>query len=222
MYKWDRLKMIEEGGIIAVIRDIPETQLIDVADSLIAGGVTALEYTMSTRGALQAIQSLAKRYGDTAIVGAGTVLDSESALLAIQHGAEFIFSPTLRRTVVETTLRHGKISVPGVMTPTEMLTALEWGSDLVKVFPADDMGAGYLKNVKAPIPHLAIVPTGGIALNNIQKYLDHDPVAIGLGGSLLDKELIQNKDYARLTELARTFVSQVQARKLAKKGETIN
>lgn len=204
------LQKLVESGIIAVIRHIPEDKVDKVAESLVVGGITALEVTVDSPGAFETIHRISKQLKGRALVGAGTVIDSESARLAIHHGAEFIFSPSLHEGVIRTALRYGKVAVPGVMTPTEMITAIEWGADLVKLFPAATLGVKYIKDIKAPFPHIPVIPTGGIHLNNIASFFEADVAAVGIGGNLLDRKAIDNSDFNKITHIAEQYVTSVQ------------
>lgn len=211
------LQRLAEGGVIAVIRKIPSDKLEQVAESLIAGGVTALEITVDAPDAYEIIQKLSSQFKNQAIVGAGTVLDSESALLAINSGADFIFSPTLNQDVIRTALRYGKIAVPGVMTPTEALTAIEWGADAVKIFPAANLGVKFIKDIKAPLPQIPIIPTGGINLENVTEFTKAGVISVGLGGNLLDEKVIEESDFAKITDLAAQYIGAVkEARQILK------
>ncbi|MGG1662535.1 bifunctional 4-hydroxy-2-oxoglutarate aldolase/2-dehydro-3-deoxy-phosphogluconate aldolase [Brevibacillus sp. NRS-1366] len=204
------LKKLVESGVIAVIRRIPEEQVEHVADSLVEGGVTALEVTVDSPGAFNTIAKLSAKYRGRAIVGAGTVVDSVSAGLAIQSGADFLFSPSLHEDVIQTALRYGKIAVPGVMTPTEMITAIEAGADLVKIFPAAGLGIQYIKDVKAPFPHIPIIPTGGVNLENVASFIQAGVAAVGIGGNLIDRQALETSEYNRITNIARQYVTAIQ------------
>ncbi|MCQ6264579.1 bifunctional 4-hydroxy-2-oxoglutarate aldolase/2-dehydro-3-deoxy-phosphogluconate aldolase [Fictibacillus sp. WQ 8-8] len=201
------LQELTESGIIAVIRRMPRGQIIPIAESLVDGGVSAIEVTVDSPDAFLVIEELSDQLKGRAIVGAGTVIDSESARLAIQSGAEFLFSPSLHEEVIRMALRYGKVVMPGVMTPSEMIQAIEWGADMVKLFPASVLGAQYVKDVKAPFPHVPVVPTGGIHLDNAASYIEAGAAAVGVGGSLVHAEAVQTKDYTRIQRTAEQFVS---------------
>ncbi|WP_019122118.1 bifunctional 4-hydroxy-2-oxoglutarate aldolase/2-dehydro-3-deoxy-phosphogluconate aldolase [Brevibacillus massiliensis] len=209
------LGKLTESGVIAVIRRVPEDKVDKVAESLVEGGVTALEVTVDSPGAFDAIRRLSQNLKGRAIVGAGTVIDSESARLAIASGADFIFSPSLHQDVIRTSLRYGKIAIPGVMTPTEIITAMEWGAAMVKVFPAATLGVSYVKDVKGPFPHVPIVVTGGVDLNNLAAFVKAGVAAVGIGGHLVNRQAVESGDFAKLTELAAQFT---QAVKQARSG----
>ncbi|MCK6258872.1 bifunctional 4-hydroxy-2-oxoglutarate aldolase/2-dehydro-3-deoxy-phosphogluconate aldolase [Fictibacillus sp. KIGAM418] len=201
------LEELTESGIIAVIRRMPREQIIPIAESLVDGGVSAIEVTVDSPDAFLVIEELSDQLKGRAIVGAGTVIDSESARLAIQSGAEFLFSPSLHEEVIRMALRYGKVVMPGVMTPSEMIQAIEWGADMVKLFPASVLGAQFVKDVKAPFPHVPVVPTGGIHLDNAASYIEAGAAAVGVGGSLVHAEAVQTKDYTRIQRTAEQFVS---------------
>ncbi|BCJ87599.1 bifunctional 4-hydroxy-2-oxoglutarate aldolase/2-dehydro-3-deoxy-phosphogluconate aldolase [Effusibacillus dendaii] len=208
--KVELLQKLVGSGVIAVMRRIPEESAEQVAESLVAGGITALEVTLDSSNALSTIRRLSAKLKERAVVGAGTVLDGVSARLAIDSGADFLLSPSLHQDVIRTALRYGKIAVPGVMTPTEMITAVEWGADFVKMFPAAGLGASYIKDVKAPFPHIQVIPTGGIDLRNIASFIEAGAAAVGIGGNLLDRQAIAQSDFEKLTETAKQYVAAVR------------
>ncbi len=204
------LQKLLESGVVAVIRKVPLESMEQVGLALVEGGVTALEITVDHPDSFAAIQTLSRTLKGRAIVGAGTVLDSESARLAIQQGAEFVFSPSLHPDVIRTALRYGKIVVPGVMTPTEMIQAMELGADMVKVFPATGLGVKYIKDVKGPFAHIPIIPTGGVNLENVASFIDAGVVAVGVGGNLVNAKAIAAGDFASITETAKQYVQAIQ------------
>ncbi|WP_047151852.1 bifunctional 4-hydroxy-2-oxoglutarate aldolase/2-dehydro-3-deoxy-phosphogluconate aldolase [Aneurinibacillus tyrosinisolvens] len=204
------LNKFVESGVIAVLRRIPEEQVEQVAKSLIEGGITALEVTVDSPGAFTVINKLSAKWREQAIIGAGTVIDSESARLAVQSGAEFIISPSLHQGVIQTTLRYGKIAVPGVMTPTEMITAIEWGADLVKIFPANGLGLQYIKDIKAPFPYIPVIPTGGVSLGNIASFVREGVATVRIEEHLIDRYAIESVDYTKITHKAKQYVTVVQ------------
>lgn len=208
--KLNLFNRLTENGVVAVIRNIPKEKVSKVAESLIAGGVNALEVTLDGEDAFQVIERLGSEFKDQAIIGAGTVLDGVSAELALRSGAEFIVSPVLKEDVIQTTLRHGKISIPGAITPTEMLTAIELGAHIVKVFPASVGGPDFIKNVRGPLPQIPIIPTGGINLENAADFIKAGAVAIGAGGNLVDHQVIAEENYAQLTDMAQKYVEIVK------------
>ncbi|PAV28327.1 2-dehydro-3-deoxyphosphogluconate aldolase [Virgibacillus profundi] len=213
--KIETMMKIRENGIIAVIRSIPEEKVSDLADVLISSGIKALEITVENKNALSIIEYLSNKYDDQIIIGAGTVLDSTSAKLAISKGADFILSPNLNTEVVKTTLRYGKVSIPGVMTPTEMLHAIENGADMVKVFPASVLGTNFIKDVKGPFPHIPIIPTGGINLDNVKSFIEAGSEAVGIGGSLINKDAINRADFDSIKEIASQYVQEVKKARIS-------
>lgn len=208
------LEKLRESGVIAVVRRIPREQVEEVADSLVRGGITALEITVDSEDAFATIKRLSRRLQGRAVVGAGTVIDGEAAAAAIKSGADFLFSPSLHLDVIRAAARHGKISVPGVMTPTEMINAIEWGADLVKLFPAASLGPAYLQAVKAPFPHIPVIPTGGIDEGNAASFIRAGATALGIGGTLLDRKTIAAGDYAQVEKAAKTYVEIVRQARL--------
>ncbi|WP_240688915.1 bifunctional 4-hydroxy-2-oxoglutarate aldolase/2-dehydro-3-deoxy-phosphogluconate aldolase [Ammoniphilus sp. YIM 78166] len=212
--KAEKLRQLVEGGVIAVLRQIPEEKLEALCNSLVEGGVTALEITVDHPKAMTMIEQAAARFEGRALVGAGTVLDSETARLAIQSGAEFVFSPCLKQEMIQTVLRYGKIAAPGVMTPSEMVQAMEWGADVVKVFPATGLGPAFLKDVKGPLSHIPMIPTGGIDIQNVEAFIRAGAAAVGVGGSLIDKEAIALENWEVITEKAKEYARKInQVRK---------
>ncbi|NHC38360.1 bifunctional 4-hydroxy-2-oxoglutarate aldolase/2-dehydro-3-deoxy-phosphogluconate aldolase [Bacillus sp. MM2020_1] len=207
---------IKKRAVVAVIRGASVETIIPMAHALKEGGVTALEITMETPKALAIIEKAADVFGDEIFVGAGTVLDAETARAAILSGAKFVFSPTVRKETIEMTKRYGVISVPGAFTATEILTAYEYGADVIKVFPAGSVGPGYFKNLAGPLPHIPLMPTGGIDMENAKDYIRAGAVAVGVGSSLVNPKKALTDDYLRLiTENARKLMEEVQSARQA-------
>lgn len=204
------LSRLLEGKVVAVVRLDSGDQLIKVAEALKAGGVTAIEFTVPTPGALEMIKQAAAHFGDEVLMGAGTVLDSETARAAILSGAQFIVTPALNLKTIQLCRRYGKPVIPGALTPTEILTAWEAGADMVKVFPADSMGPGYLKAVLAPLPQVRLAPTGGISADNAADYLKAGATALGVGGKLVDKQAVARGDFSALTAEAQRLMQAVK------------
>lgn len=198
------------GGVVPIIRVDSAEQALRIADAILAGGIACLEVTLTVPGALKVIESLAERHGDRFAIGAGTVLDPESARLAISAGASFIVSPNTRRATLEMCQRYGVVSCPGALTPTEVLEAWEHGGDLIKVFPCDCVGGpAYIKALKAPLPQLELVPTGGVTLENTAQFIKAGATAVAVGSSLMDRKLLAAGDYQAIANLARQFVQAV-------------
>ncbi|WP_407270871.1 bifunctional 4-hydroxy-2-oxoglutarate aldolase/2-dehydro-3-deoxy-phosphogluconate aldolase [Radiobacillus sp. PE A8.2] len=199
-----------KSGVVAVIRQVPIDAVEKVCEHLIKGGVNALEVTVDDPNGYSIIRNLTNRFKDEAIIGAGTVLNAQSAQKAIDNGAEFIVSPTLSEDVIKTTLRYGKVSVPGVMTPTEALTAFEHGADMVKVFPASSVGASFIKNMRGPLPQIPIMTTGGINLDNAAEFIEAGAVAIGAGGNLVNNKLIKEAKFEEIEKIAKSYIEIVK------------
>ncbi len=200
-----------EGGVVAVVRSSEPQKLVDVAEALRAGGVTAVEITLTVPRALDVLERVSDRLGDSVLLGAGTVLDCETARAAILAGAEYIVSPTLNLQVIELCKRYSKLVLPGAFTPTEVLSAWQAGADIVKIFPADVGGPAYLKALRGPLPQVRLLPTGGVTLQTAEPFLAAGAVALGVGGSLVDPQAVANGDYARLESLAQQFTEIVTA-----------
>lgn len=202
----NRLEELRNSKIVAVIRGARPDQILPIAHALQAGGVRAFEITVETPKVCALIEKVKEEFGNEVIVGAGTVLDPETARSVIMSGAEFIFSPTVNIETIKMAKRYGVLSIPGAFTPTEILTAYEHGGDIIKVFPADVLGVPYFKSLQGPLPHIPLMPTGGINAENILDYIRAGAVAAGVGGSLVNvKKLNSKKDYADLTEKAKQF-----------------
>lgn len=166
-----KLEELKQGKLVAVIRGARPDQIVPIARALNEGGIRTLEITVETPKVCELIDKVKEEFGDDIIVGAGTVLDPETARSVIMAGAEFIFSPTVNIETIKMAKRYGIISIPGALTPTEILTAYEHGADVIKVFPADTLGVGYFKNLKGPLPHIPLMPTGGVNLDNLGSFL---------------------------------------------------
>jgi 2-dehydro-3-deoxyphosphogluconate aldolase/(4S)-4-hydroxy-2-oxoglutarate aldolase len=207
---FDILSRLIESKLVAVVRLDSGEQLVHVAEALKAGGISVIEFTASTPGAIDMIKEAASRFGDEVLMGAGTVLDPETARAAILAGAEFIVTPTLNLATIKLCHRYGKPIVPGALTPTEILTAWEAGADMVKVFPASAMGPGYLKAALAPLPQVRLVPTGGVSADNAAEYLKMGAAALGVGGKLVDRAAVARGDWAAITDEARKLVNAVR------------
>jgi 2-dehydro-3-deoxyphosphogluconate aldolase/(4S)-4-hydroxy-2-oxoglutarate aldolase len=206
---FDILTQLIEGKVVAVVRLDSGEQLIKVAEALKAGGITLIEFTVSTPGAIDMIKQASSLFSAEVLMGAGTVLDPETARAAILSGAEFIVTPTLNLATIELCHRYGKPIVPGALTPTEILTAWQAGADMVKVFPASVMGPDYLKAVLAPLPQLRLVPTGGVSADNVAEYFKAGATAVGVGGKLVDKVAVTRGDWGTITSEAQRLVDAV-------------
>jgi 2-dehydro-3-deoxyphosphogluconate aldolase/(4S)-4-hydroxy-2-oxoglutarate aldolase len=200
---------IERCGVVAIIRLKDPGRVAEVVDALLAGGVRVLEVTMTVPGAVELIRGLAPRLPPALILGAGTVLDSETAERVIDAGATFLVSPVLRLPILETARRRGVPVLPGCFSPTEILTAWEAGADLVKVFPATALGPGFLKDVHGPLPQVKLVPTGGVSVENAGDWIRAGAAAVGVGSALVDTGALASGDFSKITDNARRMIENV-------------
>jgi 2-dehydro-3-deoxyphosphogluconate aldolase/(4S)-4-hydroxy-2-oxoglutarate aldolase len=210
MTKLDQLNRVLDRRIVAVIRAASGERLVDVARALIAGGVDVLEITFTVPRAIDVLKRVADAVGGEALVGAGTVLDSETARAAMLAGAEFVVSPNLNVDVIRLCRRYDKLVMPGAFTPTEVLAAWEAGADIVKVFPCDSVGPGYLKALHGPFPQIRLMPTGGVDIDNAAAFLKAGACALGVGSSLVSKTAVDSGDMAAITAMAKRFVTAIQ------------
>ena len=212
MDKQTALDYMKSHCIIAVVRaDSGGEDLVRVVEAVVEGGVHCIELTMTTPGALQALELATKKLaGADVLLGVGTVLDAETCRMAILSGAQFIVTPVVAPDVAQMARRYGKPVALGAFTPTEILHAWEAGSDVVKVFPSSVGGADYIKAIKGPLPQIPLLPTGGVEVNNIAEFLKAGAFALGVGGNLVSKKLVDAKDYAGLTKNARAFADAVK------------
>jgi 2-dehydro-3-deoxyphosphogluconate aldolase/(4S)-4-hydroxy-2-oxoglutarate aldolase len=211
MTKLEIVQRLLDPGIIAIIRADSSEQLVEAAGALLAGGVTAMEVTMTTPNALEVITAVTRHYGNAILMGVGTVIDPQTARAAVAAGAEFIVTPVTKPEVIAVANELGKPIASGALTPTECLLAHESGADFVKLFPADLGGPTYIKNLLAPLPMLRIVPTGGVTPDTAGAFLHAGCVALGAGSSLVSKEILQTHDWTELEQRARAFVRAVKA-----------
>jgi 2-dehydro-3-deoxyphosphogluconate aldolase/(4S)-4-hydroxy-2-oxoglutarate aldolase len=206
------IQQILENKIVAVVRLDDYDRAVDVARALAAGGVNVLEFTLTGRGAVQAVSATRKALGDAVCVGVGTVLKAEDAEAAIDAGAQFLVTPALRRQVIATCVKRQTLILCGGFTPTELLEAYEAGAELVKVFPAQSGGPKFIKDVLAPMPFLKLVPTGGVSPENARDYLAAGAVAVGIGGNLVSNKLVAAEAFDQITEVAQACVNAVHAK----------
>jgi 2-dehydro-3-deoxyphosphogluconate aldolase/(4S)-4-hydroxy-2-oxoglutarate aldolase len=213
MTKSEIIQRLLDPGIIAIIRADSSEQLIEAAGALLAGGVTAMEVTMTTPNALEVITAVTQKFGDAILMGVGSVIDPRTVYAAVAAGAEFIVTPVTKPQVIAAAQHLDKPIASGAFTPTECLLAHESGADFVKLFPADLGGPTYIKNILAPLPMLRIVPTGGVSPDTAAAFLQAGSVALGAGSSLISKEILQKRDWTELQNRAATFVKAVRAAK---------
>jgi len=219
MTKAEILHRIRDIGIIPVVRASSAGEAIQVVNAIRAGGVSVLEITMTVPGALQVIETLTRQFEDEAIVGAGTVLDAETASACIAAGARFIVSPALNLETIAFCREHNVAVMPGALTPTEIVTAWNAGADFVKVFPCGAMGgANYIKSLKAPLPQIELVPTGGVTLTTAASFIQAGAAAIGVGADLVDVKAIRAGEAQKVTEAARAYVEAVRSARAGAKA----
>jgi len=206
----ETLNQVLDCGIVAVVRSPDSQQLVEVARALADGGVIAVEITMSVPNALDVLKQVRKALGDRLVLGAGTVLDPETARACLLAGAEYLVAPTLNLDVIKLCKRYDKAIMPGAFTPTEILTAWEAGADIVKVFPADVLGPAFFKAVKAPLPQVRMMPTGGVDLTTAATFLKAGACALGVGGQLVEAKAVAERNFDRIRELAKQYVDIVR------------
>jgi 2-dehydro-3-deoxyphosphogluconate aldolase/(4S)-4-hydroxy-2-oxoglutarate aldolase len=202
---------IEQTGVVAVIRMKEADKLRHVIDALLEGGVRSLELTMTVPGAIGLIEQLSRNLPGEFLLGAGTVLDPETARQVILAGAKYIVAPVLNLDTIKMCHRYDVAAMPGCFTPTEILTAWEAGADVVKVFPATALGPAYFKDVRAPMPQIRMMPTGGVTMANAGEWIKAGAVAIGVGSALVDTKAIEAGNYAQIAANARHLVESVRA-----------
>ena len=204
------LSKIIESGVVAVIRMDSTDKLIKVIEAIQKGGINCLEITMTVPNAVEMIKAVSEKVRGDFLLGAGTVLDPETARHVILAGAEFIVSPTLNLDVIKMAHRYDKVVIPGALTPTEILTAWENGADLVKVFPATLGGPKYFKDIRGPLPQIRMTPTGGVNLDNAADFIKAGACCVAIGTALLDKKAIAEGNYSLLTDNANKLISSIQ------------
>jgi 2-dehydro-3-deoxyphosphogluconate aldolase / (4S)-4-hydroxy-2-oxoglutarate aldolase len=205
------IQRILDVGLVPVVRATSADEALAVVEALRAGGVSVLEITMTVPRAVQVIEKVVDRYGKDVLVGVGTVLDPESARTCILAGAEFIVTPSLKSSTIEMCKRYSKVIIPGALTPTEVLTAWEAGSDFVKVFPCDNVGgARYIRALKGPFPQIDLIPTGGVNLNTAGEFIAAGSAALAVGSELVDKTAVASKDFSKIAENTRKFLEAVR------------
>lgn len=210
MKKEDTLNIIHDTGVIAIMRTQSSDQLIAAADAIKKGGVRAIEVTMTTPGALAVIEEAKGRYGSDVIFGAGSVLDAETGRAAILAGADFVVSPILNLELVELCNRYSIPTAPGCYSPTEVLTGWEAGADFIKLFPASFGGPNLVKAILAPLPHIRIIPVGGVNLDTAAEFIAKGSTALGVGSALVNQKLLDSGDMEELTRRAVGFIQQVK------------
>jgi 2-dehydro-3-deoxyphosphogluconate aldolase/(4S)-4-hydroxy-2-oxoglutarate aldolase len=201
------LSFITEIGIVPVVRTSSAESAIRSIEAIYQGGVRAAEITMTVPGAIRALEKMADQFGDRMMLGSGTVLDPETARICMLAGAQFFVTPTLKLSTIEMVKRYSKVICAGALTPTEVLTAWEAGADVVKVFPANSLGGPkYIKALRGPLPHIKMIPTGGVNLETAGEFLKAGACAVAVGGELCDANLIRNGRYDEMEARARQYL----------------
>ena len=211
MQRADVVARIERERIVAVIRLEAADKLRAVIDALGAGGVRVFEVTMTVPRAIDLIGQLARELKEDVLIGAGTVLDKGTACDAIRAGAKFVVGPVFRRDVIEACHSRGVAAIPGCFTPTEIVDAWDAGADIVKVFPSTSLGPAFIKDVRAPLPQVKLMPTGGVSIDNAADWLRAGAVAVGVGGALVDPAAVKAGDFAEITRRAERLSANIQA-----------
>ncbi len=211
------LARVLDCGIVAVVRFADPGPLVEVVRALAEGGVTVAEVTFTVPNAVEVIREAKRQLGDRVLLGAGTVLDTETARSAFLAGAEFVVSPAVNLDVIRMCRRYDKLVMPGAFTPTEILSAWEAGADIVKVFPADVVGPGFFKAVRGPLPQVKLMPTGGVDLTTAADFLNAGAVCLGVGSQLVDPKLVSAGNFAAITELAKKYVDIVRTWRAGRK-----
>jgi 2-dehydro-3-deoxyphosphogluconate aldolase/(4S)-4-hydroxy-2-oxoglutarate aldolase len=204
------ISLLTNPGVIAVVRAQKREQVTPLSRALVAGGVIAIEVTMTTPNAIEAIAEVKHALGESALIGVGTILDAATCRRAMEAGAEFVVSPITKAEIVEAAHSMDRPVMLGAYTPTEAQTAFELGADFIKLFPADGLGPAYVKAIRAPLPHLKIVPTGGVDLNTTGEFIKAGCAAVGAGSSLVSAQILRDENWPELTRLAREFVAAVR------------
>jgi len=205
------LKMLLDGGVVPVVRASSAEDAMKIVDVIKEGGIDTIEITMTVPDAIGVMEAVVRKFGDDVLLGAGTVLDAETARASILAGAEFVVGPCLNEDLIRICKRYAKIVIPGAMTPTEILRAWERGADIVKVFPAGNLGGPkYIKAIKAPLPQILLNPTGGVNLENAGEFIKAGASIISVGSALVDKKAVAEGKFEVLTEKAREFLEEVK------------
>ena len=212
MKREEIVEKIIESKVVAIIRMDKSEKVISVAEAMIEGGIVSLEVTMTTPNALQIIKELSENYGSNVLIGVGSVVDAEIAIKAIGAGAKYIVSPIFKKEILEASHKLDIPAMPGCYTPTEIYTAQEAGADIVKVFPADQLGANYIKAIKAPMPQLKVMPTGGVTLTNAGDWINAGACAVAVGSNLLNKAAIEENNFGKITANAELIIENIKNR----------
>src|SRR5438105_12489580 len=210
MSKEHDLRRVLDCGIIAVVRSPDSQQLVDVCRALADGGVTVVEITMTVPNALDVVRQVRQAMGDKLLLGAGTVLDPETARAVLLAGAEYIVAPTVNLEVIRLCQRYDKLVMPGAFTPTEIVSAWEAGADIVKVFPAEVVGPAFFKALRGPLPQIRLMPTGGVDLTTAAAFLKAGACCLGIGGQLVEPRAVAERNFDRIRDLAHQYAAIVK------------
>src|SRR6266540_4013417 len=219
MSKETQLRQVLDSGIVAVVRSPDSQQLVEVARALADGGINVVEITMTVPDALDVVRQVRRALGERLLLGAGTVLDPETARAALLAGAEFLVAPTVTLDVIRLCQRYDRLVMPGAFTPTEILTAWEAGADIVKVFPADVVGPAFFKAIKGPLPQIRVMPTGGVDLTTAAAFLKAGACCLGIGSQLVEPAAVAAGNFTRIRELAQQYVAIVKETRASMKTQ---
>lgn len=206
----EQFARIEENGVVAIVRGVEPARVVDVVDAIAEGGVNTIEITADSPDVLESLDRVTERVDDV-LIGAGTVLDPETAVATLRAGAEFIVTPTLNEDVIRVANRYDALVAPGVATPTEALTAFEAGADMAKVFPASALGPDYVSSINGPLEQIPLLPTGGVSADNVADFFDAGATAVGVGSAIVDNEAVAAGDDDRIRENAETLLDAIPA-----------
>lgn len=215
MNKQDVIKKIDEYKIITIVRGLTKEQLIPTVEAMYNGGIRLVEVTFDQSGKFSEeyvanqIKLIDEKFDGKVLVGAGTVMTKKQVEIAKNAGAKYIISPNTDKDVIKYTVESGLVSIPGALTPTEAANAHSWGADYVKMFPAGELGISYIKAIKAPLLHIKMLAVGGIDEKNLADFLNAGICGIGVGSNIVKKNLIENNEYDKITELAKKYTEQI-------------
>jgi len=213
--KENSLKVIQDSGIIAVIRSQNADEAVKIASAISKGGIVPIEITLTVPDAFSVMAEVRRSLGARILLGAGTVLDAEGARLAIRAGAEFLVSPMLNPDMVRLCRKNGKVAIPGAFTPTEIVAAWKGGADIIKIFPASLGGPELIKDLRGPFPQIKFLPTGGVMLENVAQFIKAGAVAVAVGGNIIDKRAVSLGKFDVITENSRKFLDAVKNARVA-------
>lgn len=202
---------IEANGVVAIVRGVEPARVVDVVEAIIDGGITTIEITADSPDVLESLDRVTDRVDDDVVIGAGTVLDPETAVATVNAGAEFLVTPTLDEGVIRVANRYDALVAPGVATPTEALTAFEAGADMAKVFPASTLGPDYVSSIDGPLGQIPLLPTGGVSADNVADFFEAGATAVGVGSAIVDDQAVADGDYERIRENAEVLLDAIPA-----------